>query len=65
MAASSISRGMPAKYPASIQMENGREKVRNVITSPAYDPTSWTPSQLCIWVNNRNSGTRKSMPGTI
>ncbi len=27
-AASSRSRGMPSKYPASIQMENGSENVR-------------------------------------
>ena len=64
-AASSSSRGMPLKYPDSIQMENGREKVRYVRTSPDRVPTSWMPNVLLMLTKIMNSGSRNSTPGNI
>src|SRR5690348_13129177 len=56
---------MLSKYPASIQIENGRLKVRYVMINPSRVPTSCTPSELLMFTKIRNNGSRNSTPGNI
>src|SRR5690606_473803 len=65
IAASSRPRGIVSKYPTSIQMENGSENVRYVITRPSLLPFNANPVTWLILTKIRYSGSRNRMPGNI
>src|SRR5437773_4106274 len=56
---------MLSKYPASIQIENGRLNVRYVMINPSRVPTSCSPNELLMFTKIRNNGSRNSTPGNI
>src|SRR3954470_8056116 len=56
---------MLSKYPASIQIENGRLNVRYVMISPSRVPTSCSPNELLMFTKIKNNGSRNSTPGNI